>query len=281
MSDAGESLLEKAKERRRPFVKRWRWVLLACAAAPMAIVAVFIAFLPNPLAPWLSEREVRAFWIGAGTVGAVCTVLYLLTLDGGRNLRDGAEAERWTATALKPLRRRGWRVLHDIALDSRNIDHALIGSRGAVAVETKWTTDPLEVDASGVRKTGLNGKSYPHNAPVQDARRHACDLRLLLRAGGVRTRVLPVLVLWGARVAHIEGGARWIGDTLVCVGAQATEWLDSLSGEPLNEQQIALAVRALENRVCDKWVRASDGEDAPDEDPAIDAAVASDALVEA
>jgi hypothetical protein len=279
VSDAGGFLLETAKGRRRHFIRKRGWLLLACAAAPLAIVTAFVLFLPNPLTPWVSEREVTAFWIGAGTVGAVCAVLYLLTLDGGRNLRDGAEAEKRTATALQPLRRRGWRVFHDIQLEAKNIDHALIGSRGAVAVETKWTSDALKVEASGIRKTRLDGKSYPYNGPVQDARRHARDLRLLLRAGGIQTAVLPVLVLWGADVARIEGGARWIGDTLVCVGAQAKEWLDSLAGEPLSEQQIAQALQGLENRKCSRWVQAIPGDGAADKDPGTDAGADSGILV--
>jgi hypothetical protein len=255
MSDAGEFLVSKAKERRNRFVKRRGWLLAACLTFLLLTATALALLFPNPLAPWVTERELRAFWIGAGAVGVVCALLYLLGLDGGRNLRDGADGEKWTAAALKALRRRGWAIFHDIQLDGRNIDHALIGRQGAVAVETKWTSDELRVDASGILKVGLDGRTRREYGPIQDARRHARDLRLLLHASRVRTEVLPVLVLWGARVERIEGGARWVGNALVCVGAQAKQWRDSLTGQPLDESQVAKAVRGLEARKQGRWVR--------------------------
>jgi len=256
MSDAGEFLVEKAKERRSHFLKRRRWLLLACAFFPAAVTAAVALIYRNPLAPWVTRGELTAFWIGVGLVGTAWWIAVLLGLDGGRNLRQGAAAEKWTADELRPLRKRGWSVFHDVQLEGRNIDHALIGSSGAVAVETKWTDDELHVDSSGIRKTGLDGKLHQHNGLVSDAENHARDLRLLLRAGGVRTAVLPVLVLWGGRLAPLEGGARWVGHTLVCLGGEANHWLDTLASQPLSQQEIALAGDAIRARKEGRVVRA-------------------------
>jgi hypothetical protein len=256
VSDAGGFLIEKAKERRSHFLRKRRWLLLACVFFPAAVTIAVALIYRNPLAGWVNRGELTAFWIGVGVVGTAWWISTLLGLDGGRNLRQGAEAEKWTAHTLRPLRKRGWSVFHDIQLEGRNIDHAIIGSNGAVAVETKWTDDELQVDSSGIRKVGLDGNLYRHNGLVSDAERHARDLRLLLRAGGVRTAVMPVLVLWGGRLAPLEGGARWVGHTLVCLGGEAGHWLDALVSQPLSKQEIALACDAIRSRKEGRVVRA-------------------------
>jgi hypothetical protein len=57
MSDAGEFLVEKAKERRSHFLKRRRWLLLACSLFPAAVTAAVAFIYRNPLAPWVTRRE--------------------------------------------------------------------------------------------------------------------------------------------------------------------------------------------------------------------------------
>jgi hypothetical protein len=244
MSKPGGFLIRRAKERRRAFWEKHGWRVPLLAAVPIVMAAAFTQ-LRNPLAPWVSRGEINAFWIGAGIVGTVCTILYILGLDGAQNLRQGAEAERWTAQALRPLRRQGWEDFHDIELDGRNIDHALVGPRGAIAVETKWTADEVQIDESGIRRKTLDGRQRRDTRQLLDAHRHARDLSNLLQKAGVHAEVLPLLVMWGPCVGHIGAGAQWINGALVVVGGQSSQWLRWLKPRPLGRQAGDRAIEAL------------------------------------
>jgi len=49
----------------------------------------------------------------------------------------GAEGERLTARALKPLESAGWTIRHDLAGQYGNIDHLVVGTSGVFLLETK------------------------------------------------------------------------------------------------------------------------------------------------
>lgn len=245
MPQPGGFLLDKAKRRRKAFLARRGWLIALISAIP-ALTALAFSQFGNPLGPWVSRGELNAFWIGVGLVGVAWTVSSLLGLDGARNLRDAAEAEQWTAQALRPLCRRGWTAFHDIDLSGKNIDHALISRRGVIALETKWTTDEVVIDETGIRRTWLDGKQRRDWRQLRSAQRHARDLANLLEAADVRVRVLPVLVMWGPDVARIDGGARRIDGVLVAVGAQSSHWLRQLRSQPLAPRDVARATEALQ-----------------------------------
>jgi hypothetical protein len=66
--------------------------------------------------------------------------------------RRGAAGERRTARLLAPLERRGWAVLHDLAIPGTqaNIDHLLIGPGGVVMVDSKQYRGRLRLDRYGI-----------------------------------------------------------------------------------------------------------------------------------
>ena len=65
--------------------------------------------------------------------------------------RRGAAGERRTARLLHPLGRRGWVVLHDLAVPGSraNIDHLLIGPGGVFVIDSKQYRGRLRLDPSG------------------------------------------------------------------------------------------------------------------------------------
>jgi hypothetical protein len=65
--------------------------------------------------------------------------------------RRGAAGERRTARLLSHLERRGWAVLHDLAVPGSraNIDHLVIGPGGVFVVDSKQYRGRLRLDASG------------------------------------------------------------------------------------------------------------------------------------
>ena len=66
--------------------------------------------------------------------------------------RRGAAGERRTARLLGPLERRGWAVLHDLAIPGTqaNIDHLVIGPGGVVVIDTKQYRGRLRLDPDGL-----------------------------------------------------------------------------------------------------------------------------------
>jgi hypothetical protein len=66
--------------------------------------------------------------------------------------RRGTAGERRTARLLAPLERRGWAVLHDLAIPGSpaNIDHLVIGPGGVLVIDSKRYRGRLRVDRDGM-----------------------------------------------------------------------------------------------------------------------------------
>jgi len=69
-----------------------------------------------------------------------------------RAWRRGAAGERRTARLLAPLERRGWAVLHDLAIPGSpaNIDHLVLGPGGVLVVDSKQYWGRLRLDRDGM-----------------------------------------------------------------------------------------------------------------------------------
>ncbi|MBU1866554.1 MAG: NERD domain-containing protein, partial [Actinobacteria bacterium] len=241
----------KIRELRRRFVRRHWWVL-ALAAGLIVAMAAGLGWFETFFHKWVDPGHVMAFFLGAGVAGAVAVVVALLGMDGARSYRDGREAEAWTGKILNRLRRTGWQVIHDVEINGGNIDHVLIGPSGAVAIETKYRTAEWTLTGSSISET-TSGRSLPWTDQLLgQTKRQALDLRSLLMAGGIRTDVLPALVLWGP---HIEGvSAAEIDGVLVGLGSKSGEWIGRLQSVPLDKEQRRLATRAVELRKAGREV---------------------------
>jgi hypothetical protein len=66
--------------------------------------------------------------------------------------RRGAAGERRTARLLAPLERRGWAVLHDLAIPGSpaNLDHLVIGPGGVLVIDSKQYRGRLRLDGYGM-----------------------------------------------------------------------------------------------------------------------------------
>jgi hypothetical protein len=69
-----------------------------------------------------------------------------------RAWRRGANGERRTARLLASLERRGWAVLHDLAIpgSAANIDHLVIGPGGVFVIDSKQYGGRLQLDGYGM-----------------------------------------------------------------------------------------------------------------------------------
>lgn len=165
--------------RQRLWVRRqWRVVLAVCAATLAAGVAVWFATtlpsVPGGIVPYVH---------GALVISAVWMIYVLMVQSGGIvSQQVGVMAEEWTAQALKSLQREGWHIVHDVAMEFGNLDHALIGPGGTLAIETKYRSDWSSVTTAELDRMARQA--------LDQARR--LSFRIGLKGRGV----VPMVVVW-------------------------------------------------------------------------------------
>jgi Nuclease-related domain len=110
--------------------------------------------------------------------------------------RRGAAWERRTARLLGQLERRGWAVLHDLALPSSraNVDHLVIGPGGVFMVDSKQYRGRLRLDSSGRLWHGR----YPLVSTLRAVSFEADRAAQVLTDPDVV--VVPIVAVHGARV---------------------------------------------------------------------------------
>ena len=157
---------------------RWlraRWHLILMVASIAGAVAAATHFLVwAPVAPY----------VVGGTLASAAWWIYTMMLETGGlvSKRAGVAAEEWTASELRPLRRRGWTLVNHVMIEKSNVDHALLGLGGFVAIETKYRSD-------------WSAASKDLGAMARQAKQAARDLQARLRVW--KPVVRPVVVMWG------------------------------------------------------------------------------------
>ena len=77
----------------------------------------------------------------AGAIFGICAGVWIWVRDTPpryiEKWHDGAEGERKTEKALKPLENAGWSVVHDVQCRYGNYDHIAVGPGGVYLLDTK------------------------------------------------------------------------------------------------------------------------------------------------
>jgi hypothetical protein len=137
----------KAQYRRRRAAERARWTHgLPWRVAVVLAAGVAAGLLAAQVAPDLAGLLAVAVAAGLGWW------LRCRPSADTRAWRRGAAGERRTARLLGPLERRGWAVLHDLAIPGTqaNIDHLVIGPGGVLAIDSKQYRGRLHLDQYGM-----------------------------------------------------------------------------------------------------------------------------------
>lgn len=178
-------------------------------------------------------------WMAWMIVGAVYATLLFAWMSGleiidseTRRYAQGADGEELTARQVRRRSRRGWRAVHNVLLESGDIDHIVVGPGGAVAIESKCPDAGWDwLSAQGIHRTW-----------VRQARRSAMRAQALIRQhANVQTDAIPLLVVWASGLAgeHIE-----VDGVRILHGTELVGFLDAL--EPvLDEHQVRHIHRAL------------------------------------
>jgi hypothetical protein len=108
----------------------------------------------------------------------------------------GAAGERHTARLLDPLARRGWAVLHDLAIpgSQANLDHLVIGPGGVFVIDSKKYRGRLQLDPTGRLWHGR----HPLAPTLRAADFEADQAARVLPDPGVA--VVPIVAVHGAQV---------------------------------------------------------------------------------
>jgi Nuclease-related domain len=136
-----------AEYRRRRAAERAAWA----RSLPWRVAAVVAA----GVAAWLTATRVAPDLAASTGVTVAAGLGWLLRFRSSPDTvawRRGAAGERRTARLLVPLERRGWAVLHDLAIPNSqaNIDHLVIGPAGVLAIDSKQYRGQLRVDRDGM-----------------------------------------------------------------------------------------------------------------------------------
>jgi len=137
----------QAQYRRQRAIERSTWT----HSLPWRAAAVLVAGLAASIV------AAQAGLARAGLVGLVVAAvagwwLRLRPSADTRAWRRDAAGERRTARLLAPLERRGWAVLHDLAIPGSpaNIDHLVIGPGGVLVIDSKQYRGRLRLDNYGM-----------------------------------------------------------------------------------------------------------------------------------
>ena len=229
-------------------------VILIILATLVLIVGVFsVVSVFDRALGWVPDLSVNAFLLGALLATALWALLGVIALaTGATSWFLGSQAEQWTAKALNTLGA-DWRVFHNVTfLEGHepntwlvDIDHVAVGPGGVLVVETKYTSNALDLDVRRMPK-------YVGQA-VDQADRNAGRVRALLSRDFPNVLVSPVVVWWGWRLSPRKTAVRHVGNTSVVAGGDVEKWRFAIATTGvLSEATIEGVSRKLERYVVDQ-----------------------------
>ena len=167
--------------------------MLPLAVAPVVAVSLALALLLVP------ERSGFFVGFGVGAAAALVVILFDSPPWHIERWRLGAEGERQTAKALRPLTRRGWALVNDLQTERGNVDHILVGPAGVFLLETKSLNGIVSVERGALlvrwREDPDDGYEARHVGPR--ARALAAQFAERVKESGVpNVWVQPIVVIW-------------------------------------------------------------------------------------
>jgi len=232
-------------------------VILIIVGTLLLIVGIFVVgSLFSHALDWHSDLSVNAFLLGSLLATALWVFVGAIALaTGATSWFVGAQAERWTAETLNTLGT-DWRVVHNVTFIEGHgantwvvdIDHIAVGPGGLLVVETKYSSNALDLDVRQMSK-------YVGQA-VDQAERNAGRARALLSRDFPDVPILPVVVWWGWRLTPSKAPVRRVGNVSVVAGADVERWRSALSTrDALSETMIDGVCVKLERYVADQRER--------------------------
>lgn len=215
-SGAGAHEQERFENGRRAFRKRVLPVLRLVLLAISAPCILYEFWHPS-----------TGHFIAGFTFGA-CAACYLWARDEVpahvQRHGDGAEGERATANALRPLISEGWHVIHNVDTGRGNRDHVLVGPAGVFLLDSKRLggTVSIEGDTIHVERVDDPRDSYRLDRVAGALRADAARLHDELKErASLNVWVNAIVVFW----SHFDAG-QVAGQRVTFIhGSRLLEWL--------------------------------------------------------
>lgn len=197
---------QRYRERRMSWLRRVSWAL-PVLFLPVPVVALIGLTLHGRVSGFL-------WGLAIGLSGGAVIVIRDSPPSHIARWRVGAEGERATAKALRPLLREGWIVLHDIPTDHGNIDHLLIGPPGVFLLESKKLNGAVSIEQGCLRVRWHEDPNdgYDNDTIGRRAKAVAAAVHDALQTEFVSTWVQPLVVLWAdfPQMTILSSDVAWV-----------------------------------------------------------------------
>jgi hypothetical protein len=156
-------------------------------------------------------------------------------------LREGAEAERRTASAINRLRRYGYVIMHDrrISGSEAHVGHLLVGPGGVMVIQSDASTGTVRYSKDGAKVDGQSLKK-----PLDLTKWIGDEVRARTRIATpmIKVPVTPILAMVEAGVLWSDGAVE--GVTLISV----KDLVSYIRGRPdrLNPAEVTKVVAAIQ-----------------------------------
>lgn len=126
-----------------------------------------------------------------------------------KSLRQGRDGERAVGQTLDTLKRKGYRVYHDLIGEGFNIDHVIVCEQGIFSIETKTYSKPekgeckIVVDGDGI---SINGYKPEKKIQIQAEAQKNWLEKHVAKLTGIKLSVKPVIVFPGWYVESRNSG---------------------------------------------------------------------------
>lgn len=249
---AGRRARDRYKELRRLWLRENRKVFALLVVGGVVFVAAF-----HLLMAWWPGDQTWASGFMAGAFGGAFLLLRQSPPAVIENWQQGAWGEQFTAEELAKLPAENWTVLNDLANGRFNFDHVVIGRAGIFCLNSKKSSNSLQVAPGGGRLLFTNrfdgSQGYLDDRMLARAKGDAVQLRdRIYERTGQRVWVQPGIVWWGEfpdrRRNHANVG--------LVHGAELVDWLHRQPSKPMKNADVIVAAIRPGRRRGESSVRA-------------------------
>ena len=217
---------------------------------PVTLGALALSVLADGVASWIG-----AVWFGAA-LGFWCYAADAVPPHIQR-WATGAEGERRTERALRPLERLGWHAVHDLdRAAGGNVDHLVIGSAGVFVLDSKVWGGLVSVDSRGATVTP---RDHPEAAWTEIGRHRtlpsaatAVARALAAASGRALPAPRPVVVLWAPFPQRVATS----GPVTYVSGQRLADWLLAQPRQ-LHPEHVAALAAAIDSHLLTRGALAA------------------------
>jgi len=231
-----------AQHRYKQGLRNWR------SRTRPILATVFGPFILGGLAFLIIERHPWS-WLAGAVTGAFAAGWAIMRDEPPayiENWHQGAEGERKTAKALKPLERSGLRVVHDVQSRYGNYDHIAVGRAGVFLLETKNLKGTVELrDGVPHLRRRLDPQADTRLAQIRPRALSAaaCLNQHIQQRTGTSTWVHAVVVFW----SDFPQGLVEDGRCMFIHGPRLLAWMQARPNrvDPIRAEEIGDAIENI------------------------------------